>query len=96
MRIVKKQTPRTMERQFWRINLEPLEDICFLWLVDPETKPAVKGHCMEILYYLSYRQKWIAEELPHIIENQMNIGGPAIVAKGKEMLKNISKNKLKP
>lgn len=92
-RIIKRETSRTMEREFWKMNLEPLEESCFLWLVDCNSKPAVKVHCMEILYLLSYRQKWIAEELPHVIESQMNISGPAIAARGKEVLKSLSKKR---
>jgi hypothetical protein len=84
-----------MERQFWRLNLEPLEEICFFWLVDSETKPAVKAHSMDILTILSTRQKWISDELPNIIESQMRIGSPAIIAKGKEVLKSLAKNRIK-
>jgi hypothetical protein len=90
-RIVKRQTAKVFEKEFWQTNLEPLEEVCFKWLVEENTKPAVKAHCMDILFLLSYRQKWIAEELPHIIENQMEMGPPSIRAKGKEILKSIKK-----
>jgi hypothetical protein len=96
MRIAKKQVSKVMERQFWRLNLQPLEEICFLWLVDSEVKPAIKAHSMDILLILSSRQKWIMEALPSIIENQIVVGSPAIIAKGKEVLKCLAKNKIKP
>ncbi|PKP35116.1 MAG: hypothetical protein CVT98_10370 [Bacteroidetes bacterium HGW-Bacteroidetes-15] len=86
-RIVNRKSSRVFEREFWKINLEPLEEVCFKWFVDEKTRPAVKVYCMEILYLLSTRQRWIAEELPHIIENQMTFGSPGIRSKGKTMLK---------
>jgi len=92
-RIVKRQTSRVFDKEFWQTNLEPLEEVCFHWLVDENCKPAVKAHCMDILYYLSQRQKWIAEELPYIIENQMDMGTPALRAKGKKVLKMLKTKK---
>lgn len=86
-RIVTRKSSRIFERNFWTINLEPLEEACFKWFVNEDTKPAVKAHCMDILYLLSIKQRWIAEELPHIIENQMSYGSPGIRAKGKAVLK---------
>lgn len=86
-RIIKRKATKVFEKNFWALNLEPLEEACFKWLVDDCTKPAVKAHCMDILYSLSTRQRWIAEELPHIIENQMAFGSPGVRSKGKAVLK---------
>lgn len=94
-RIIKRKTQRIFEKEFWQINLEPMEECCFKWLVDENTKPAVKVHCMDILFYLSFRQKWIAEELPYIIENQIILGTPALKAKGKEIIKLLNKQRVK-
>jgi hypothetical protein len=86
-RVVNKDTLKIYERELWMANLEPLEETCFKWFVEEDTKPAVKAHCLEILYLLSTREKWIAEELPHIIENQMQYGSPGLKAKGRAILK---------
>ena len=86
-RIVNKNASRIFDKEFWSTNLDPLEEVCFKWFVSEDTKPAVKAHCLEILYLLSTRQKWIAEELPQIIENQMHFGSPGLKAKGKAILK---------
>ncbi|HCY00403.1 MAG TPA: hypothetical protein DG754_09720 [Bacteroidales bacterium] len=91
-RIVKKKTSKIFEKVFWSENLESLEETCFRWVVDEETKSDVKVHCLEILYLLSTREKWIAEELPHIIENQISFGSPLIRARGKEILRKLSMN----
>jgi hypothetical protein len=92
-RLITRKTARIFEKEFWKTNLEPIEDCCFQWLVDPDTKPGIKTHCMEILYLLSTRQKWIAQELPFIIENQINLGSPALKAKGNEILKSLRRQK---
>ncbi len=85
-RVLKRVVLKVLEKEFWALNLEPLEEVCFKWFVDNNSKPAVKVHCLEILYLLSHRQRWIAEELPQIIENHMEHGSPALRAKGKEIL----------
>jgi hypothetical protein len=85
-RVVKRKTSKVIDREFWQTNLEPLEEICFKWLVDEKSKPAIKANCMDVLFHLSLRQKWIAQELPYIIENQMEMGTPALRAKGKKVL----------
>lgn len=92
-RIVNQKSSKLFQKVFWSINLEPLEEVCFKWLVDDRTKPAVKAHCMEILFLLSTREKWIAEELPHIIENQMEYGSPGIRSKGITILKKLRRSK---
>lgn len=94
-RVIKRETTRIFEKELWRSNLEPLEECCFKLLVDDNTKPGVKVHCMDILFYLSFRQKWIAEELPYIIQNQMHLGSPALRARGKEIIKQVKKSQLK-
>jgi len=92
-RVVFKKVSKLFEREFWATNLEPLEELCFKWFVDEKSKPAVKVHCMEILFLLSSREKWIAEELPHLIENQMTYGSPAFKARGKNLLKLLREKK---
>ena len=88
-RIVKRKTSRILEKEFWKTDLEPLEECCFKWLVDEETKPAVKAHCMDILFLLSKHQRWIADELPYIIDNQVSLGSPGLRARGKEIIKQL-------
>lgn len=86
-RVVEKQVSKVFERELWSSDLEPLEEVCFRWFVEYTTKPAVKANCLDILYFLSKRERWIAEELPQIIQNQMAFGTPSLKAKGKNILK---------
>lgn len=86
-RVVFKEVSRSFEREFWAMDLEPLEDICFIWFVEEDTKHAVKVNALVILYLLSTREPWIAKELPDIIENQMQISSPGFRAKAKHILR---------
>lgn len=86
-RIVLKETTRSCEREFWALDLEPLEELCFKWFVEEDTKPALKVHALVILFLLSTREPWIAEELPGIIENQMQLSSPGFRAKAKQILR---------
>ncbi len=86
-RVVSKEASKACERELWTTNLEPLEEVCFKWFVEEDVRPAIKAHCLDILYLLSTRELWIAEELPAIIENQMQYGSPGLKAKGKTILK---------
>ncbi len=74
-----------------KIDMEPIVETCFEWLIDKNTKPAVKTHCMDILLYLSKRYEWIAEELPYVIKLQIIEGTPGIVNKGKKVLEILQK-----
>jgi hypothetical protein len=76
-----------------KIDMEPAIESCFEWLIDSESKPAVKAQCMDILYHLSKRYDWIAEELPYVIELQIIDGTPGIKAKGKKVLEMLRKKK---
>ena len=88
-RVVKKKASKIYERNLWATDLEPLEEFCFKWFVEDDAKPAVKAHALEILFLLSTREKWIADELPQIIENQIKYGSPSLKAKGKSVLKRL-------
>lgn len=89
-RVVDKQTAKVFEKSFWKENLDPLEELCFNWLFDERTKSGIKVHCLEILYLLSSRKTWIAEELPRIIETQLDYSSPAMRARGFKILKKLS------
>lgn len=83
--------PKDACQLFKKVDMEPIVETCFEWLMSPVVKPAVKAHCMDILVYLSKRYDWIADELPHVIELQMIDGTPGIVSKGKKTLGTLRK-----
>lgn len=74
-----------------KADMEPIVEVCFEWLMDFTTKPAVKAHCMDILLYLSNCYEWIADELPHVIELQMIDASPGIKSKGTKVIERLRK-----
>jgi len=74
-----------------KLDMEPVIESCFEWLLDPITKPSVKVHCMDILLYLSKRYEWVADELPYVIELQMLDATPGVKNKGAKVLEKIRK-----
>lgn len=89
-RVITNKTPKVGSKELWQTNLDPLQELCFTWLLDPAIKPAVKVHCMEILYLLSSHFRWIPVDLPGVLESQMIAEGPAVNAKRREILKALS------
>lgn len=89
----KDRLPKDACRRLKAMDMEPIVETCFEWLIDRETKPAVKAHCMDILYHLSKRYAWIAEELPYVIEVQIIDGTPGVTSKGRKMLDAMRREK---
>lgn len=77
-----------------KMDMEPIVETCFELLMDKNTKPAVKAHCMDILLYLSKRYEWISEELPYVVELQIIDATPGIINKGKKVLEIMRKKSL--
>lgn len=83
--------PRDACQLFNKSDMEPIVETCFEWLIDKNTKPAVKAHCMDILLFLSTRYNWIFEELPYVIEHQLIDATPGIENKGRKVLEILRK-----
>jgi hypothetical protein len=71
-------------------SLQAVIEKCFDWLIDPEIPVAVKSSCFEAMYNLKEAYPWIEEELAEQIHFSMKNGSPAIIAKGKKLLKKLS------
>ena len=89
----KNRFPKDACQLLKKIDMEPIVETCFEWLIDKNTKPAVKAHCMDILLYLSKRYEWIAEELPYAVEHQLIDSTPGIENKGRKTLEVLRKRK---
>ena len=92
-RIVSHKAAKVFIKAFWSANHESLQEFCFNGFIDEKSKSALRVHCLEILYLLSTREKWIAEELPAIIENQLAYCAPSLRARGKDILGKLSASK---
>ncbi|HCT29408.1 MAG TPA: hypothetical protein DIW31_01425 [Bacteroidales bacterium] len=74
------------------VDMEPIVETCFEWLIDKNSKPAVKAHCMDILLFLTMRYEWIKEELPYVIEHQLIDATLGVENKGRKILYYLKRN----
>jgi hypothetical protein len=70
-------------------NKTQIVSCCFDWLLSNE-KVAVEAYSMNILFVLGKEEKWIHEELKHILINNMNHKSCGYKARGKKILKCIN------
>lgn len=75
-------------------DFEPVIEVLFSWLVDPEVLVATKVHCMQALANLAPRYDWINEELIATIDYLKDIESYAFFARAK-MVKKQLKQQLK-
>jgi len=68
------------------LDLEPVAEQCFDWMIDPKVKIAVKCFASETLFNLRERYPWIKEELANQIDFLMRNGSAGIQARGKRLL----------
>ena len=70
-------------------NKSQIVSCCFDWLLSDE-KVAVEAYSMNILFILGKEEKWIHEELKHILINNMDQKSCGYKARGKKILKWIN------
>ncbi|TKC06331.1 hypothetical protein [Pedobacter frigoris] len=73
------------------IDFEPVIEVLFTWLVDPEMLVAAKVHCMQSLANLSPRYDWIKEELLETIDYLVDIESIAFFARAKMVKKQLKR-----
>ncbi len=73
------------------LNFEPVIEVLFTWLVDPETLVASKVHCMQALANLTPRYDWIKDELLETIDYLMGIESIAFFARAKMVKKQLKR-----
>lgn len=74
-----------------QLDFDPVIEVLFTWLVDPETLVATKVHCMQALANLVPRYGWIMEELQETIEHLTGIESYAFFARAKMVKKQLKK-----
>lgn len=70
-------------------NKSQIISCCFDWMLGQE-KVAVEAYSMNILYVLGKEERWIHEELKHILVNNMDHKSCGYKARGKKILKWIN------
>ncbi|HWZ13797.1 MAG TPA: hypothetical protein VNW95_01065 [Mucilaginibacter sp.] len=91
MHITGKKAPATIQQKLKELNLEPVVEQCFDWMIDPKVLVAVKVFASEALFNMRHRYPWIAEELADQIKFLMRNGTAAIQSRGRKLLTSLIK-----
>lgn len=75
------------------LDFDPVIEVLFTWLVDPEILVATKVHCMQSLANLASRYTWIKDDLPETIDYLMDVESIAFFARAKMVKKQLAKLK---
>jgi hypothetical protein len=91
MHITGKKAPATIQQKLNDLDLEPVVEQCFDWMIDPKVLVAVKVFASEALFNMRHRYPWIAEELANQINFLMRNGTAAIQSRGRKLLTGLNK-----
>ncbi|RVU02779.1 hypothetical protein EOD41_02240 [Mucilaginibacter limnophilus] len=86
IRLTSPKANKAIKEKLNGVDMEPVIEKLFDWLIDPKVLVAVKCSAGEALMHLSKRYDWIAEELANQMEFLMKNGTAAIQARGKMIL----------
>jgi hypothetical protein len=89
MHITGKKSPAIIPQKLQQLDLEPVVEQCFDWMIDPKVLVAVKVFASEALFNMRNRYPWIAEELADQINFLMRNGTAAIQSRGKKLLSQL-------
>jgi hypothetical protein len=86
MHITNPKTIPSIKNKLAILDLEPVAEQYFDWIIDPKVKIAVKCFATETLFNLRERYPWIKDELANQINFLMRSGSPGIKSKGKRLM----------
>jgi hypothetical protein len=89
MHITGKKAPATIQQKLNELDLEPVVEQCFDWMIDPKVLVAVKVFAGEALFNMRHRYPWITEELANQINFLMRNGTAAMQSRGKKLLSQL-------
>ena len=84
------KAPTAIKDKLASIDMEPVVEHFFDWMIDPKVKVAVKVFVTEVLFNLRERYPWVNEELASQIQYLMRDGSAAIQSTGKRLLKGLT------
>jgi hypothetical protein len=91
MHITDLKAPLAIKNKLTNLDMEPIIEQCFDWMIDPKVKTAVKCFSSEVLFNLRKRYPWINEELENQVKFLMRSGSPGIQSRGKKILAGLNK-----
>lgn len=90
MHLTEASAPQIIKEKIACIDMEPVVEQLFDWLISSKTKIAVKAFAAEALFNLRHRYPWISEELGNQLQFLMRDGTAAIQSKGRKLLKELN------
>jgi len=89
MHITAPKAPASIKQKLAEIDLEPVVEQLFDWLIDPKVLIAVKVFASDALFNVRDRYPWISEELVNQIRFLMHDGTAAIQSRGRKILSRL-------
>jgi len=89
MHITNPRASLTIQQKLSGIDLEPVIEQLFDWLIDPKVLIAVKVFAAQALFHVRNRYPWITEELKNQIQFLMRDGTAAIQSRGRRLLSQL-------
>lgn len=86
MHITDDKTPASIREKLNGIELQPVTEQLFDWMIDPKVLIAVKVFASQALFNLRLRYPWIKDELAEQISFLMRNGTSAIQSRGRKLL----------
>lgn len=90
MHITEPAAAQIIKEKISALNLEPVIEQLFDWIIAPKVKIAVKAFAAEALFNLKDRYPWVKDELAQQLQFLMRNGSAAIQATGKKLLKQLA------
>jgi hypothetical protein len=95
MHVTEAKAPASLQLKLKEINLEPVVEQLFDWMIDAKAKVAVKMFAAYALFNLKDTFPWIKEELCSQMEFLMRNGSPGIQSGGKKIISQIQNSNSK-
>ncbi len=89
MHITSPKSPGSIQQKLAEIDLEPVVEQLFDWMIDPKVLIAVKVFAAQALFNLRNRYTWLTEELANQIQYLMRNGSAAIQSRGRKLLSRL-------
>jgi len=86
MYVTGKKAPKVIREKVQSLDMEPVVEQCFDWMIDPKVKIAVKCFAAETIFNLRGSYHWVKEELANQLHFLMRNGTAAIQSRGKRLL----------
>lgn len=89
MHITEPKAPASIREKLSEIDLEPIIEKLFDWMIDAKVLIAVKVFAAQALFNMRKRYPWISEELAEQFQFLMRNGTAAIQSRGKKLLSQL-------